>query len=98
MKVVWTARARSRLREIHDYIAEDAPQRAIEVVDRLTARSATLAKPPMIGRRVPEYLEHDLREVLERPFRLIYRVLPDRIEIITVKHYRQRLADVPDDL
>ena len=98
MKVVWSAKALARLREIHDYIAQDSPQRAKTVVDRLTARSLTLAHPPLTGRRVPEYPEHDVREVLERPFRLIYRVRPGVIDIIVVKHYRQRLSDRPRDL
>ena len=33
----------------------------------------------------------DLRELLERPYRIIYRITPERIEILTVMHYRQLL-------
>jgi toxin ParE1/3/4 len=40
---------------------------------------------------VPEYPEDDLREVLVRPYRLIFQVSPGRIDILTIKHYRQRL-------
>lgn len=36
-----------------------------------------------------------MRELLERPYRLIFRVLPDYIEILTLLHYRQLL---PSDL
>jgi hypothetical protein len=36
--------------------------------------------------------------VLERPFRIIYLVKGDRIEILTVKHYRQRLPRRPKRL
>lgn len=46
---------------------------------------------PTSGRRVPEYPEADLRELLERPFRIIYRVMADQVEIVTVFHYRQVL-------
>lgn len=98
MEVVWTAKARARLRELHDYIAKDSPQRALAVVDRLTARALLLAEPPLTGRRVPELSRDDIREWLERPFRLIYRIRNGRVEIITVKHYRQRLSDQPGDL
>jgi plasmid stabilization system protein ParE len=31
----------------------------------------------------------------ERPYRIIYRILPDRIDVISVMHYRQLL---PEDL
>jgi plasmid stabilization system protein ParE len=44
---------------------------------------------------VPEYRQQNLREVLVRPYRIIYRLQPDTIEIITILHYRQLL---PDDL
>lgn len=36
MIVYWSDKAKSRLKEIHDYIAKDAPTRAQEVIDRLT--------------------------------------------------------------
>ena len=45
-----------------------------------------------------EYPEENLREVLERPYRLIYRVRPGRVDIITVKHYRQKLPAQAADL
>ena len=44
---------------------------------------------------MPEYQRHDVRELLERPYRILYRILPDRIDVITVMHYRQLL---PSDL
>lgn len=91
MKVFWSAKAKARLRQIHDYIAQDSPIRAKQVVDRLTSRSKKLAVEPRADRRVPEYQQDDLREVLERPFRIIFLVGLDRIDIITVAHYRQRL-------
>ena len=43
----------------------------------------------VLGKRLARYTEADVRELLERPYRLIYRVLADRIEIVTVMHYRQ---------
>lgn len=54
------------------------------MVERLTARAALLAVPPLTGRRVPEYRQDEIREVLKRPFRLIYRFNGGRIEILTV--------------
>jgi toxin ParE1/3/4 len=98
VKVHWSSKATARLREIHDYIAKDSPARAIQVVDRLTRRSTQLTDEPRADRRVPEYMQDDIREVLERPFRIIYLVTADTVEIVTIKHYRQRLVDKPSDL
>lgn len=92
MKVYWTAEASARLLDIQAYIAQDSPMAA--------RRSRKLAEPPLTGRTVPEYPDSDLREVLERPFRLIYRVVAERqqIDIVTVKHYRQKLPPRPEQL
>ena len=95
MKVYWTLEARERLLEIENYISQYSPKAARSVAARLLQRSRRLALPPLTGRRLPEYPEADLREVLERPFRLIYWAKGDRIEILTVKHYRQRLPRSP---
>jgi plasmid stabilization system protein ParE len=91
MRVHWTDRAKTRLRLIHDYIASDAPLVAPQVIERLLARSYQIGEAPYAGRQVPEYQREDLREVLERPYRIIYCILPNRIDVITVMHYRQLL-------
>lgn len=54
-----------------------------------------IADVPYAGRAVPEYQREDVREILERPYRILYHIQRDRIDIITVMHYRQLL---PDDL
>lgn len=95
MTVYWSFRARQRLRDIHEYIAQDSPQRALQWVDRLTRRADRLALEPRADHRVREYGRDEIREVLERPYRLIYRVSGQRIDILTVKHYRQRLPKSP---
>ena len=95
MKVHWTDRAKQRLKLIHDHIAKDAPLVAPSVVDRLVRRSIQIGEFPHSGREVPEYQRDDVREILERPYRILYRIKPDRIDVITVMHYRRVL---PDDL
>lgn len=93
MKVVWTDRAKLRLQEIQEYIAQDSPRIAPKVARRLVVRSRQLAALPESGRRVPEFRRDDIRELLERPYRIIYVVLPEkqRVDVLTVYHYRQLL-------
>jgi toxin ParE1/3/4 len=64
----------------------------------LLRSSRDLAQPPLLGRRLPEFPDSELRELLERPYRLIYAVSGRGIEIVTVMHYRQLLPDNLDDL
>ena len=91
MRVVWTARAKARLRQIHDYIAQDQPVNAQRVVDRITLRSKQLQDQPRSGRVVEHYQDEDIRELMERPYRIIYLIHPDRIEILTVRDTRRVL-------
>lgn len=96
--VAWTPEALARLDDIEAYIANDSPFAAKDVIARLLARSRQLETAPLSGRTVPEYPRDDLRELLERPYRIIYCIAPERIEIITVMHYRQLLPRKADAL
>jgi plasmid stabilization system protein ParE len=96
VKVVWTDRARRHLRAIHDYIAEDSPRYATRTVDRITRKAETLAQHPMSGHVVPEYEVPGnenlaVRQILEGNYRIIHRVCPDRIEVLTVIHGAREL-------
>lgn len=100
MRVDWTEKALARLQGIKRYIAIDDPASAEALVQRVLDRVEVLGEHPYIGRKVPEYNLPDLREVPERPYRIIYQVDADedRVGILTVKHYRQRLPPYLPDL
>ena len=95
MNVVWTDSAKRRLRLIHEYIAQHAPAAADNVVRQILRRSRQIAEFPHSGRQVPELDHPNIREVLERPYRIIYLVRSDQIDVLTVMHARQLL---PGDL
>jgi len=44
---------------------------------------------------VPEYRRDDIREVIERPFRIIYRVDENRIDVLAVLHGAQQMPRKP---
>ena len=91
MKVYWTDTARDHLRSIHAYIARNSPEYALRVVDRLTRRSEQIADFPLSGRQVPEFGVPQIREVLEGPFRIIYYIKPDQIDVLAVIHGAQQI-------
>lgn len=94
-RVVWTPEAISRLDDIEAHIAIDSPSNAKEMIARLLARTRQLESAALSGREVPEYRRDDIRELLERPYRIIYRFAPERVTILTVMHYRQLLPRKP---
>ncbi len=92
MKVVFTAHAISRLRQILAYIAGDSPENAIAMVDRILARAEALDKLSFRGRRLPQYADN-IREVREPPYRIVYRVTANLVQVLTIMHERQLLPD-----
>ena len=86
MKVHWTDTAEGHLDAIHAYIAQDSPEYARRMVDRLTRRSQQIAEFPFSGRRVPEYDVDQIREVIEGSFRIIYDIKADQIDVLAVIH------------
>jgi plasmid stabilization system protein ParE len=53
-------------------------------VDRITHRSEQIADQPLSGRRVPEYQAEDIRELIEKPYRIIYRIKANQIDVLAV--------------
>ena len=86
MKVFWTETAQKHLDSIYNYIAQNSPGYGLHMVDRLTRRSQQISQYPLSGRVVPEYETKQIREIIEGPYRIIYYINADQIEILAVLH------------
>ena len=91
MKVHWTDTAEEHLDGIYRHIARDSVTYAKRVVDSVTSRSIQIATFPLSGRVVPEYEMEQIREVFEGPYRIIYYIKPDQIDVLAVLHGSQNL-------
>ena len=87
-KVIWSPSARLDLKEIVSYIAEDNGEIAQRFGLSLIDATKSLASFPNKGRTVPELGSQDIREVIFKPYRIIYRVTEPQsvIEIVRVWH------------
>jgi toxin ParE1/3/4 len=97
MKVYWTDTAEGHLDAIYDYIAQDSPEYAKRMVDRLTRRSQQIAEFSLSGRRVPEYDIDQIREVIEGSYRIIYYIKPDQIDVLAVIHGAMIILSTPEN-
>ena len=86
MRVRWTDNSLRHLLDIYEYISQNSPFYAQRMVDRLTKRSEQIADFPLSGRTVPEYSANDLREIIEKPYRIIYRINSNQIDVLAVIH------------
>ncbi|HLP91414.1 MAG TPA: type II toxin-antitoxin system RelE/ParE family toxin [Nostocaceae cyanobacterium] len=97
MKVFWTETAVNHLSSIYSYIAQNSPQYAQILVERLTNRSEQIAQFPLSGRIVPEFESKEIREVIEGSYRIIYYLKTDQIDIIAVLHGSQQIKSIEEE-
>ncbi len=91
LELRWTEQAVNQLGGIAEYVGLTSPIYAEQLVERLVGRLRQAQEFPLSGRQVPEAGPADLRELVEVPYRVIYRVLPGAIIVIAVVHGRQDL-------
>lgn len=85
MRVTWSREASENLVEIEEFIARDSLERAVRFVDTLIDHTeAILADNPRSGRIVPEIDNPDMRELIYRGYRIVYRLKGDILDILTV--------------
>src|SRR5690606_32409675 len=94
----WTERAANDLTAIGDYIAAANPAAARAWVEKLRQRAVKASKMPRTGRIVPEIARDDVREVFQRTYRIVYRIVDDGIVVLTVFEGHRLLGKLdPDD-
>ena len=96
MKIRWSHEALERLIEIEEYISKDSRDRAIKFVDQLIEHADLLSNKPRMGRTVPELANPDIRELVFKRYRIVYRLKANGIEILTVfeGHRRTRIDEI----
>jgi plasmid stabilization system protein ParE len=82
------------LESIREYIARDSALYADLVVRRIVAGVDRLASFPESGRVVPERGDPKIREVIVKPYRIVYRRQATEVEIVTVFRASRLLPDL----
>ena len=85
-KIIWAEPALADLGNIHDYIAQDSPFYADVVCLEIIQSVEKVADFPKIGRRVPEYDDEHVREMIVSDYRIVYEIIGAKINILTVIH------------
>jgi len=86
MDIEFTERARKDLNEIFNYISLDSPQYAESFLRDIYEKVENLENFSKMGRRVPEIEHRNVREIIFKNYRIVYRILNDKIQIITIIH------------
>lgn len=95
--VRWARSARRDLDAIIGYLANRSPRAALATLDRLAARGRSLTMHAERGRVVPELARlhiQEYRELVVKPYRIIYRVRGATVLVLVVVDARRSLEDL----
>ncbi|MCH7473964.1 MAG: type II toxin-antitoxin system RelE/ParE family toxin [Gemmatimonadetes bacterium] len=93
MRVVWSPLALDRAAEAAKHIARDGPEVAAAWVDGLFDVVGKLVQFPRRGRVVPEVGRPEIRELLYKGYRVVYRVDQKQVLVLTARHQRRRFTE-----
>ena len=97
-KIVWAPIALNDLEEILDYIAaNDSSDAAVHVGNKILSQVDTLVQHPTRCRMVPELREvgvTEYRELIVRPYRIVFRIERKRVGLVAVVDGRRDLEEL----
>jgi addiction module RelE/StbE family toxin len=96
-KVIWANEAENDLKNIIAYIAEDSPQNALNILNKIRQKASHLYNLPERGRIIPELQDQGVvqyRELIISPWRLIYRIFEHKIYVLSIIDSRQNVEDI----
>ncbi len=97
LRLRWSEAAAVDLEEIATYVAADSPVDAHKLVAKLKAKTDSLVRMPGRGRVVPELAYFGIRtwrELVVRPYRIIYRMGAGTVYVMAVLDGRRDLRDI----
>jgi len=90
LPVVWLTQARSDVRRIVAYIAEQNPKAAQKIRNALVTSTEYAASHPYMYRRSQRILGTREISIHPYPYRVLYRVTEKQLEVVAVVHVRQQ--------
>jgi toxin ParE1/3/4 len=95
-ELIWSPTARFDLRDVLSYIAEFDADAAARFGRGVFYSVGRLADFPESGRIVPEFSDAEIREIIYKPCRIVYRLNSNEalIEIARVWHSARGIPDI----
>lgn len=95
VSVNWTNQAVSDLKNIYDFISSDSTYYAKREVSKIKLRTEYIKQFIKIGRKVPEFDNEFIREVIEGRYRIVYKILnPKEVDILTIHHSSKKSLEI----
>ncbi|TFG01201.1 MAG: type II toxin-antitoxin system RelE/ParE family toxin [Promethearchaeota archaeon] len=86
VEVRWSPNAADDFESIIKYYEKTAPKFAQTLAKKIIYLIENLNQFPKIGRKVPELGNEEIREIVYRNFRIVYRLKEEILEIARIIH------------
>lgn len=87
VKITWSPSSINDLKAIHSFIANDSLFHANKFIKKVIEYSEKLTVFPNLGKIVKEITDKDIRELLCKPYRIIYKIInAGEIRILAIIH------------
>jgi len=84
--------AKENLVEIEEYISRDSIYYANKTTEEIMNKVTYLSMFPYMGRKVPEYNNTNLRELIYKSYRILYKV-NSKIYILNIFHHSRDILN-----
>lgn len=93
VQIRWSKQASLDLKEIYDFISRDSSHYARLEVVRIKTKTELLKTNPLLGNMVPELGRTEIRQLIQRNYRIIYKIKDEnRIDILIIHHSSRDLS------
>lgn len=90
--VIFKQNAEEDIESIKEYIAKNSIFYANKTVDEIIAKTEYLSMFPYMGRKIPEYNNINLREIIYKSYRILYKV-NSNIYILNIVHHSRDILN-----
>lgn len=90
MSVIFKQEAEDELESIKLYISKDSIYYANKTANEIIDKTVNLSIFPYMGRKIPEYNNPNLREIIYKSYRILYKV-NSNIYILNIFHHARNI-------
>ncbi len=93
--ITWSQLALGDLKDLVSFIAKDNSTAAKKLGNHIINKVETIASFPEVGRIVPEFKRETIREILTKPYRIVYELDHDThsLAVLRIWHTSRKPLD-----
>lgn len=84
--------AKEDMNQIEEYISRDSIYYANKTIEEIVEKIKYLSMFPYMGRKIPEYNNINLREIIYKSYRILYKV-NSNVYILNVIHHSRNILN-----